>query len=148
MERIGQRGCTSRVMAAVAFAALAIGTASANPLPIRHEGAVSFVTGGVGQDEAQALRAQSSQWPLAMEFAQREGHHDDYLADVDVQVRDTRGQEVLHTRTDGPFLLAKVPAGRYDVTATADGKTQHRTVEVGRHPVHMVLVWPSTHSGA
>jgi hypothetical protein len=40
---------------------------------------------------------------------------------------------VLETTTRGPFLLADLPAGRYDVKASASGdRTESTTVDVVR----------------
>lgn len=38
-----------------------------------------------------------------------------YLSDVEVQIRDTRGREVLETTSQGPWLFTKLPAGTYHV---------------------------------
>jgi hypothetical protein len=49
---------------------------------------------------------------------------------------------MLRTFSDGPFLLAKLPDGKYTVTATENGKTetQHVTVAAGK-PEHLVFAW-------
>lgn len=145
ISQIGRRG---QLAAVAAVAAFATSTSFAASLPVHHEGPVSFVSAGVGQDEVQAVRAQMPQWPLVMEFAQHQGNHNVYLADVAVEVRDAHGQDVLKTRTDGPYLLAKLPRGRYSITAQAGQQTQHHVVKVGTHPAHVVLVWPGSSSAS
>jgi hypothetical protein len=49
-------------------------------------------------------------------------------AQAPVAVEDPNGNPVLATVTDGPWLYANVPPGRYRIR-TGDG--QERTVEVG-----------------
>jgi hypothetical protein len=73
---------------------------------------VSFVSGGVGQDESQALRSAASQWPLSLRFTARSG---EFLADVHVTIEDAHGTSVLDATSRGPYMLVKVPPGRYSV---------------------------------
>jgi hypothetical protein len=82
---------------------------------IQQQGGVSFVSGGVGQDESQALRSAASQWPLSLRFTARSG---EYLADVHVTIDDAHGTSVLDTTSRGPYMLVKVPPGRYSVHAS------------------------------
>src|SRR3989442_14730251 len=98
----------SLLMAPLAFAALP----SALP-PEQTQGAVTYVSGGIGQQEAQAFEAAAAQYPLALEFALKHAPRAEFTASVHVIVTDVKGQHVLDTRSDGPFLLAKLPAGRY-----------------------------------
>lgn len=94
---------------------------------IQQQGGVSFVSGGVGQDESQALRSAASQWPLSLRFTARSG---EYLADVHVTIDDAHGTSVLDTTSRGPYMLVKVPPGRYSVHVShaAISKTSAVTV--------------------
>ena len=108
----------------------------------RHQGAVTFITGGVGRDEAAAFRAALPRYMWGMEFARATGPRGDFLANVDVSVTDMRGQPVLRTVSQGPFLLANLPAGQYTVRAASEGRVQTRTVTVspGRSQ-HLAITW-------
>lgn len=97
----------------------------------RHQGGVAFVSGGIGKDEAGAFRSAEKRFPLALEFVERVGKRDEFLAAADVKVSDSRGRTVLSTSADGPFLLARVPAGRYMVAVTHGSTTKTRHVVVG-----------------
>jgi hypothetical protein len=49
---------------------------------------------------------------------------------------------VLDTQSKGPFLLAKLPAGRYTVTAEQHQQTLTRTIHVATHkPTHVRFLW-------
>src|SRR5262249_49868904 len=110
--------------------------------PEQTQGAVAYVSGGIGQDEAQAFEAAAAQYPLALEFAIKHTPRAEYTAYVHVVVTDTQGKRVLDTTTDGPFLLAKLPAGRYTVTAERHQQTLTRTVHVATHkPTHVMFLW-------
>ena len=95
-----------------------------------HQGGVAFITGGIGKDEASAFRSAEKRFPLALEFVERVGKRDEFLAAAEVKVSDSRGRTVLSTSADGPFLLAKVPAGRYTVAVTHGSTTKTRHVVV------------------
>ena len=49
---------------------------------------------------------------------------------------------MLDTTADGPFLLATLPAGKYEIEAEYNGERKHQAVDIrsGRHQ-RMVFVW-------
>ena len=97
-------------------------------LEVKKAGDIQYVTGGAGDEEQRALRQTAPKdFNLEVTVAVTEGN---YLSDVDLALVKS-GTEVLRTKTDGPMFLAKVPPGRYEVRATANGKTQTKTVDVG-----------------
>lgn len=102
-------------------------------------GEVPFLTGGVGLEERDALRAKSGEYNLKLGFARTDGA---YLGAVNVGITDSRGRQVLSTETDGPWILAKVRPGRYHVKATANERTVSRDVTVsGRGQKSLTLFW-------
>jgi len=107
------------------------------------QGQARYISGGIGRGEALAFEHAQSRYPLSLEFAQKAKPHDEFTAGVKVMVRDARGKIALATVSQGPFLLAKLPAGRYDIKATQDGRTleRHATVTDGGH-AHVAFVWP------
>ena len=111
--------------------------------PLKTQGEIHYVTGGIGETEYIALRQAQFKFPLALEFIRRAADHDDaHVADVDVVVIDDHGVEVLAVRTDGPYLLAKLPDGDYTVRATYFGHTLERDVRVAAAAsARVALVW-------
>ena len=62
---------THRVVPALLLSTLLAGGAFAQsaPLPpIQHAGAIEYLSGGIGKDEASAVEHASKQWPLTLEF--------------------------------------------------------------------------------
>jgi hypothetical protein len=116
--------------------------------PVQTQGTVSYVTGGVGKDSAAAFQAASKDWPAMLEFVVKSKPRDDYLANVKVQVRDAKGHTLLEATSEGPFVLARLAPGTYDVKATFGGKTLDRKlhVQTGQH-VREVFVWPAADIG-
>src|SRR5437660_1233038 len=88
--------------------------------PEQHQAGIAFLTGGVGKDEAKAFERAAPRFPLALEFIDRVGKREEFLAGIAVKVIDRDGKTLLSTTSDGPFLLAKIPSGRYTVSATYD----------------------------
>ena len=129
-----------RLVPAAALAAasivsgVALGTPNQNLPPRESQGSVIYRSGGIGEDEAAAMRRAANDYPLALEFAERIGPKNAFLADVEVTIKDERGNTRLHAFADGPFLLAKLPAGRYTVTAAdnGDAQTRHVTLASGK----------------
>lgn len=134
----------SIIIAGLGAAGPALSTDMSSLPPVQVQGAVSYITGGVGEDEAAAFKRAAATFPLEMLFVQKARPNDEYLADVKVSVRDRSGKSVLETMTEGPFLLAKLPAGKYTIEAEHRGERKHQSVEIrpGAHR-RAVFVWAS-----
>ena len=120
------------------IAALGIATAlqaQAQPAvaipPMKGDGAVRWVCGGIGVDESTAMRAAMKSHPLSLLFARKDGA---YLAEIDVTIQRSDGGPTLALRADGPVCLIDLPAGRYTVQAAAGGATLKESVTVGGAP--------------
>jgi hypothetical protein len=139
---------TIRVSMAVAGLLFASSLAAQTYLaPREHaQGSVSYVTGGIGTDEAQAMRAAAAGYPLTLELAAAGGGpRDEYISGAEVSIRDSRGAAVLETLTDGPFLLARLPAGSYIVDVDWNGIHKTKTVDVGpERRQHVMLEFPGS----
>ncbi|WP_407639194.1 peptidase associated/transthyretin-like domain-containing protein [Caballeronia mineralivorans] len=104
------------------------GNTNGGGLPqIQTQGAVSFTSGGVGLDESHALIREQAHWPLSLRFT---GPTADYLADVHVRIADEKNAEVLKTDAMGPYMLVKLPPGRYTVYARYKDSEKKQTVTV------------------
>lgn len=120
----------ARTFAALLFSCIAAGVpvrAQTVPTPIEHNG-ISYVTGGIGEDEVHAFKAVAHQYNLRVTLATTSG---DYLSDVDVKIS-SGGRMLLDVRTQGPFLFARVPAGRYHIAARDRHVTETKDVVVPR----------------
>lgn len=117
------------MLAAGGAAQLAQASAPSLP-PVQHAGNVSYVSGGVGLDESQALKQAMPGYPLVLEFAGRTSYGNEYLASVPVSIVDAHGKTVLETSAQGPFLLVSLPGGHYTIAASYGDKTEKRSVSV------------------
>jgi hypothetical protein len=102
---------------------------------------VEYVSGGIGQTEAQRMKRAANDYSLALLFATPSGQ---YLADVDVQLKDSRGAAVLSVEDTGPMLLVNLPPGRYQVEAAYNGDAKKALVDIrsGSHR-RIDLRWPA-----
>jgi len=64
-----------------------------------------------------------------------------------VTVRDDRGDTVVQTRAQGPFVLVDTPPGRYSIDVTRSGRTEtrHAQLQTGRTD-RAIFVFDSTSS--
>ena len=117
-------------LAVISLAGAAHADESSLP-PERSQGSVTYISGGIGKDEADAMKQAASRYSLAIEMASPVSPRAQYVADVKIDIRDQRGATVLSTISDGPILLAKLPPGRYTVNAARNGVSQQRNIVVG-----------------
>ncbi|MET0333485.1 MAG: hypothetical protein ABW190_04380 [Rhizobacter sp.] len=126
-------------------AARSVQPGEAVPLPEVHtSGNVSYVSGGIPYEQLPAFTAARSQFPLNIEVYERDGNRNAFTADADVRIINAKsGDVVLETKTEGPYLWAKVPPGQYKVETTLNGKTKEARVAVnGSKPTRTIVVFP------
>jgi hypothetical protein len=122
----------TKIILGLAFTAtvlFGVPASAQNPtLEPQKQGDVTFVSGGIGQDEQQALNQMQNRYNLRLLFAvERSG---EYLADVPVRIRNQRGLTILDVVSRGPRLLVQVPPGSYQVSAELGGRPISETVRV------------------
>jgi hypothetical protein len=112
-----------------------------NGIPVAHDNhGIAYVTGGVGQDEVEAFRGLASGYNMRATFTTGSG---EYLSGVAVQVSRSDGTVVFNATSDGPYLFARLPEGRYRLTASLDGAQRSRELYVPAHGgVRFTMVWP------
>lgn len=112
---------------------------SQQPLEVLEQQGISFVSGGLGADERDQLRTMQDQFNLKLVFAIDAGN---YLSDIDVRIMDQQGNTLVETRSDGPILMANLPAGTYSVAVANQGDRKERTVEIGSQDVaEVTFTW-------
>lgn len=123
----------SCVAIAMAFAAIATAAAQEAPMPQQQLlGDVAYLNGGAGDEEVQYIRQSMKEYTLALAFARAGSPRAEYVASVSVTIKDAKGQTVFELPSVGPYLLVKLPPGRYSVVAIYNDATQTRPVSVGK----------------
>jgi hypothetical protein len=115
---------------------------------VQSQGQIEFITGGVGKEERDAILRAAKSWPLLLELAQVSGPGADYISDVQIKIKDKSdksGNAVLDATVDGPYVLVKLPPGKYGIDATYESRTIHRdeTVQRGQNK-KVTLIWPAS----
>jgi len=88
---------------------------------------VNYLSGGIGDNSVERMAAVGKEFTLKLLFAARDGH---YLSDVAVSISDANNRKLLDTVSDGPFLFAQLPPGKYAITATYAGSAQTRSTVI------------------
>jgi len=131
-----QRALASAAL--VLAACLGSHAALAAPTPKEQNG-VTYINGGVGQEEQSAMRALRSDYNLLLTFATKQSGA--YRSDVQLDIMDAKGTTLVSAANTGPMFYAKLPAGTYRISAAAEGKVFKRSVKIGTAPKEMTLHW-------
>ncbi len=129
LSNIPRRAMLGAVMAA-ALAATAGLPAYANP-PTH---AASYLNGGIGASEQEHMRHVAKDWPLHMVFSEHKNN--EFVANVTLQVSDAQGKQRLQISDAGPITYARLPPGKYLVTASYKGQAEKREVTLDSKAPH------------
>jgi hypothetical protein len=76
---------------------------------------------------------------LAIKFSETDGAE---LDNVKVTIKNSAGEQVVDTNSNGALLLAKLPDGNYSLEATWHGKTLKREITLSSlEQSKVVLIW-------
>ncbi|MHC8356314.1 carboxypeptidase regulatory-like domain-containing protein [Pseudomonas sp. LB3P81] len=107
----------------------------------QEQNGISYLSGGVGEDEAKAIQ-QTTGYNLHMTFAI--GPENKYVPDVEVAIQKAQGQTVLTLSEAGPLVYVQLPPGKYTVVATRNGEERRDTADVGSGAArNLVFHWNS-----
>ena len=109
--------------------------------PEQHVGEVTYVAGGLSPQEANAIKRASQDYPLELVFRQTVDGKVKDLYDVPVKITDASGKVVFDAHSPGPYLIARLPKGRYTVTAHWDDWDFSKDVTIGGDRDRVVFAW-------
>ncbi|MES3707158.1 carboxypeptidase regulatory-like domain-containing protein [Pseudomonas putida] len=105
----------------------------------QEQNGVRYLQGGIGQDEANALR-KTTGYDLHVELST--GPEGKFQSGATVDIQNAQGQPVLSVTDAGPLLYVQLPPGKYKVTGNAQGETVQQPVTVnGKAPATVNLNW-------
>jgi len=96
-----------------------------------------YVTGGITDDERDALLANSEPHGLKVVTIARESGG--YLAAARIVIADASGRQVLDTRLDGPFLQVELDPGRYTIDVEFERQSMLKEVAIARDVPRMLV---------
>jgi hypothetical protein len=124
------------------FAAITV-FAQDTVLQPRTEGGITYISGGIGMDERDALKKVEGDYNLRLLFAAQGSG--EFVADVKVTILDAQGKSILEAVSAGPRFFAKLAPGSYRIIAENNGTPIRRTVRISpKRPVSQAFYWKIT----
>jgi hypothetical protein len=106
-------------------------------------GDATYANGGIGQEEADEMRAKAGGFNLRLYMS--EGKHGHSITGAQVTITDKKGNVLLNEPSGGPMLFVHVANGSYTINANYSGTTISRKVVVTNHRgVNVYLTWKAT----
>ena len=141
-SRIGFTWRTRRASraASVLLSAVLLGGLANAADPAQAAGEAQVLSGGVGEGARKQLSEKAREYNLKLVFTLSTGN---FLSDVAFEIHGG-GNRVVSARSQGPWAFVKLPPGSYSVTATHEGFTQTRKVNVPRKGQRSLpFSWPA-----
>ncbi len=91
---------------------------------------ISYITGGVGEEESTAILAEAKQWPLLLELSQLESGRGVWIFGSQIKVLNAKNVVVFDAKADGPYMLMNLTAGDYAIQASYQGVEQKRSISI------------------
>ena len=91
---------------------------------------ISYISGGVGEEESQAILAEAKQWPLLLELSQLENGRGVWIFGAKIKILNSQNQVIFDAQADGPYILINLTTGQYQIEASYQGVVQKRSVNV------------------
>jgi hypothetical protein len=91
---------------------------------------ISYITGGVGEEEAVAILAEAKQWPLLIETSQLENGRGVWIFGANIKIMSNTKQAIFDAQADGPYMLVNLEPGDYMIEATYQGVVQKRALSI------------------
>jgi hypothetical protein len=101
---------------------------------------MTFLNGGFGKEERNAMYRIEKAYPLRMTLSERKDG--ELIADVPVVISDAMGNQVFELHNAGPILFVKLPKGKYKVSARFGGLTESQEAVLdGKHGENLYFHW-------
>jgi hypothetical protein len=97
--------------------------------PTQHSNGISYISGGVGEEETVAILAEAKQWPLLLELSQIENGRGVWIFGANIKVMSGK-KTVFDAQADGPYMLINLESGDYMIQASYQGVVQSRSVNI------------------
>jgi hypothetical protein len=119
---------TISALVAAIVATVSIAPARANDAlpPVQQQGNISYLSGGIGKEETDALEAVKRNYNLRITSADKTGH---YSGDIHIVITDQQNNIQLDTN-GGPLFYANLPNGRYVVEGINDGLSKKQAITI------------------
>lgn len=104
---------------------------------------VAYLSGGIGEEEVLAMRAQAKKFTLNLLFS--EGTSGRWVTNVNVNIYNEQGDRVFRIVGSKPMLYVNLPAGNYLILANNNGqKLRHKLSLEDNANKKVILNWKDT----
>lgn len=103
------------------------GAIAAIPPETQAKGDVSYISGGVSDEELADLKARGEQFNVHIMVSAPSGH---YISDVTLRVLDNKDVAFLTIDDAGPYVYINLPAGTYTLEATPKDGAMMKKVKI------------------
>ena len=108
----------------------------------QHSQGISYITGGVGQEETVAILAEAKQWPLTLELSQIENGRGVWIFGATIKITNSKKQSIFDAQADGPYMLINLESGDYVLEASYQGVAQKRALSINAgSPQKISIFW-------
>lgn len=101
-------------------------TTSSSATPMTEANGIVYVTGGIGDDEREAIEATRADYNLHITNSNKEGAFND---STQLTISDSKGNVVLSAEA-GPLFFVQLPAGSYTIFARHRDREQPKKIKV------------------
>ena len=108
----------------------------------KYSQSISYITGGVGEGETQAILAEAKHWSLLLEMSQIENGRGVWIFGAMINILNDKNQMIFNAQADGPYMVVNLGPGSYSVRASFNGVQQTRAVTItAGAPQKLSLFW-------
>ena len=97
------------------------------PLEMLTENGVSYISGGIGDEEKEQLKAQETNFNIHVLIT---GLNGEFVSSVKFRLLSPKGAQIINIEDAGPYVYVKIPAGSYDAEITSNGAVQKIALKV------------------
>ena len=111
-----------------------------HPKILNSKSGIRYVTGGIGEEDAGAMRVQAKNFTLNLLFS--EGTSGRWVTDANVNIYDEASNLVFRIIASEPMLYVNLPAGTYTILANNAGqKLRHKITIEQNVNQRIILNW-------
>jgi predicted RNA-binding protein YlxR (DUF448 family) len=96
----------------------------------QHSEGIAYISGGVGQEESDAILAEAKQWPVLLELSQLENGRGVWIFGAQINIATKSQKVIFNAKADGPYMLINLTPGDYQLVASYLGAQQTRSLTV------------------
>ncbi len=103
---------------------------------------ISYISGGVGEEESKSMLVEAKQWPLLLELSPLESGRGIWIFGAAIKILNTKQKLIFDTQAEGPYILINLNAGDYLIEATYEGVVQKRAIHIkSDEPQKISIFW-------